>query len=540
MPDHTHSRPITFPWRALLFIQLAALAGLAAFVWQQLQPVTMHDLHLAEGERLKCVSYAPYRLPGQTPFNPNLSISRQQIVDDLTALSRISECVRVYSVAQGQDQTPAVARELGMKVLLGAWIGADSARNQIELDHAIRIANEYPDVVTALIVGNEVLLRREQTVGQLQTLLDYAKANARVPVTYADVWEFWTHNDTLAEKVDFVTVHILPFWEDNPVDIDNAVAHVGRVFEQVQAHFAKPVMIGETGWPSAGRQREGSLPSSVNQARYVREFIHLAHDQGWNYNLIEAIDQPWKRLQEGTVGGFWGILDTELQPKFPLAGPVSERHSPGALILGGALGALICLTLALTAHGPRRRDQLLAVGTGGALAGIVAILQWEHALVAYRNVREWSVLGGTALLSLSIPILLARWPAERAVPSLRMAWRECKDSPRAILDVTNLLGLMRGLLLFAATIAALLLFADPRYRDFPSLLYLIPAVTFGVIGWKQLSFHGSDERICAWIIALAATARWLGEPANPQAVTWLAVALGFASPTLRRRACKNE
>ena len=278
MSDSRAPRATDLPWRTLLIMHLVALLALGILIAGQIRPVAMHDLQLSEGERLKCVSYAPFRRPGQTPFAPNLKISREQIADDLAALSRISECVRLYSIDQGLDQVPALAREAGLKVLLGAWIGSDRTRSAIELDRAIGLANEHADVVRALIVGNEVLLRRERTESELRELIEYAQARTTVPVTYADVWEFWLKHPSLSGAVDWVTVHILPFWEDDPVSIDAAVGHVANVFEEVRSHFDKPVMIGETGWPSEGRQREASLPSRVNQARYIREFVHRAHD----------------------------------------------------------------------------------------------------------------------------------------------------------------------------------------------------------------------------------------------------------------------
>ena len=314
-------------WLALLIASTTMLLLLAAMLWQQTRPVRMHDLHLAEGEKLRCVSYAPYHRPGQTPLLEDTRIEREQIAADLAALAKITDCVRLYSIDQGLEHVPELARPLGLKVLLGAWIGYEKTKNARELERAIALANANADVVRALIVGNEVLLRRERTEDEMRELIRHAKAHAKVPVTYADVWEFWTRHDSLANEVDFVTVHILPFWEDEPVDIELALQHVAETRRHVGEHFAgKKILIGETGWPSAGRQREESKPSRVNQARYIREFVHRAHAEGWDYNLIEAIDQPWKRRLEGTVGGFWGMLDADsLEPKFPLAGAVAGR-----------------------------------------------------------------------------------------------------------------------------------------------------------------------------------------------------------------------
>ncbi len=517
-------------WLALLALHLVALAGLLAWVLAQTRPQAMHDLHLADGEKLRCVSYAPFHKPGQTPFDPNAFIAREQIAADLAALAKITGCVRLYSVDQGLHQVPEIAREVGLKVLLGAWIGYDRAKNAAELDRAIALANDNIDVVRALIVGNEVLLRRERTPEEMRELIAHAKARVRVPVTYADVWEFWTRYDSLADSVDFVTVHILPFWEDEPVDIELALKHVADIRSEVVRHFAgKTILIGETGWPSHGRQREESKPSRVNQARYVREFVHQAHAEGWDYNLIEAIDQPWKRRLEGTVGGYWGMLDADtLQPKFPLAGAVAERDSAQLPLIAGGVGAALALLVGLSVPGGRCVTRLTALAAVGACGGLIAALHWEHAVVAYRDTLEWSVLGGVALLAALLPLVLARWNGT-PLPAAEAAWRALRHGGH---DAAALLGVLRGVLLFAAAVAALLLFVDSRYRDFPTLLYLLPALILGALGWVERG-GGRAERICAAVIAVSVIGRWLPEPANPQAVGWLLTGLGLALPMLR-------
>ena len=522
------------PWKALLFTHLVALLILGYILVRDTQPVPMYDLHLTQGERLKCVSYAPFHRPGQSPFDPLETIPRDQIAADLAALAKITECVRIYSVDQGLEQVPELARAVGLKVLLGAWIGGDPKRNMVQLDRAIALANEHADVVRVLIVGNEVLLRRERSEDEMRELIEYAKARVNVPVTYADVWEFWLKHRSLAASVDRVTVHILPFWEDNPVAIEGALKHVAEVFEEVSHVFDKPLMIGETGWPSAGRQREESLPSLVNQARYIREFVHQAHAKGWDYNLIEAIDQPWKRKLEGTVGGYWGMLDTDLQPKFPLAGPVSERSGLQTPLVAASIGALICLLVAASAKASALR--LVVAAITGAVAGIVAVLHREHAQFAYRDAFEMIALGGVFAAGIVLPMLIARWNPGTPLPSLEKAWQDLRKRPSSRCESATLLGMLRGILLFAAAVAALLLFVDPRYRDFPVLLYLVPALSFSALGWTSEGRHGIEERVCALVIAITVIGRWLTEPANPQAIAWLLTGLLLALPYLGTRA----
>src|SRR5262249_27362731 len=149
---------------------------------------------------------------------------------------------------------PAVARRHGLKVLQGLWLSSlpDLSRKQIE--GAVALAKRYPDVITAVIVGDEGLLRGEMSAPQLARTIREVKAQVTVPVTYADVWEFWLRYREVAAAVDFVTVHILPYWEDFPIPAADAARHVDAIRQQVAAAFPdKEVLIGEFGWPSAGR-----------------------------------------------------------------------------------------------------------------------------------------------------------------------------------------------------------------------------------------------------------------------------------------------
>ncbi|MDR2220375.1 MAG: glucan 1,3-beta-glucosidase [Methylobacillus sp.] len=487
-------------WRRHFLLHLAAFFVLGFWVVQQTRPVILPDLNLAEGERLAGVSYAPYHKPGQTPFDPHQRIPREQIAADLKALAKITHCVRIYAVDQGLENVPELAGHYGLKVLLGAWIGRDAANNRAQIETAVRLANQYPETVRAVIVGNEVLLRREQPEAALRAMLDEMKSRVHVPVTYADVWEFWLQHPDLADSVDFATVHILPYWEDEPIAVEHAVEHVAAIRERMMQSLRKPVLIGETGWPSEGRERENARPGIVEQARFVRTFIREAHDRGWDYNLIEAIDQPWKRLSEGTVGGYWGMLDVELQPKFPLQGAVRERASALPFLLASLIGAFVCGAIGLKT-GTRRWRWLTGV-TAGAWAGGMLWLGYEHALVAWRNLVEWLALGVVTLAGAELVFALVAW-RPRLASSLRM------------------------LVFFSAAVGALLLLADPRYRDFPLALYALPLPALLTLRGMSATI-GRAEKICAALIVLCGIARWLMEPMNPQAQAWAALCVLLA------------
>src|SRR5262245_54888006 len=148
-----------------------------------------------------------------------------------------------------------------------------------------------------------------------------------MPVTYADVWEFWLRYRDVAAAVDFITIHILPYWEDFPIPVRDAAPHVASIRGQVVAAFpGKEGLIGEFGWPSAGRMREGALPSQINAARTLHEVVALARRENYRLNVIEAYDQPWKRQLEGAVGGHWGLFDAHARrAKFTWGGVVSNH-----------------------------------------------------------------------------------------------------------------------------------------------------------------------------------------------------------------------
>ncbi len=352
----------------VVFFALAAVVIVAGWWWLGM-PVRMPVAPLAAGEKLQCISYAPFR-GDQTPLDLSTRIPASQIEDDLTRLAPLTQCVRTYSVNLGLDQITPLAQRHGLKVLQGLWLGRDPEFNRFQIETAIALANRYPDVIRAIVVGNEVLLRGELSGAQLADIIRKVKAAVPVPVTYADVWEFWLRNRDVATAVDFVTIHILPYWEDIPIPAHAAADHIVSIERQVAASFpGKEIMIGEFGWPSAGRMRAGALPSPVNQAQVAQEVIARAKQEGFGVNLIEAFDQPWKRALEGTVGGHWGVLTADSRlPKFAWGKPVSNhphwiwQAMAGVLLAAGVFGSVTWmgppdkLPLRTLGGRPRERD----------------------------------------------------------------------------------------------------------------------------------------------------------------------------------------
>src|SRR6202030_3308057 len=267
--------------RTPLALLLLSLGAIAAAWWWLATPITLVRAPIDPNAKLLCVSYAPFR-GAQTPLDPTTRIAPEQIAQDLARLAKISECVRTYSIENGLDQVPELAAKVGLKVIQGIWLSSSRQKNLAQVTTGIRLAKEYPSTIPPLVVGNEVLLRGEMTQSDLAATIRSVKAQVSVPVTYADVWEFWLRYREIYDAVDFITIHILPYWEDFPIRAKYAAAHVEQIRRRMEVTFpGKEILIGETGWPSAGRMRDAALPSRTNQARVVSEILDLAKRQNF-------------------------------------------------------------------------------------------------------------------------------------------------------------------------------------------------------------------------------------------------------------------
>lgn len=492
----------------------------------------------APAATVPCVSYAPFR-GSQSPFDENLVIAPEQIEADLRILSGLTGCVRIYSIDQGLAEVPAIAAGLGLEVLLGAWLSHDAQRNAKEISAVVALANAHPKTVRAVIVGNEVLLRREMPPDRLIAEIGKVQAAVEAPVSYADVWEFWLRHPEVADAVDLVTIHILPYWEDRPVAVENAAAHVGEVAERIRRAFpGKPILIGEAGWPSQGRMREEALPSPVNQVRFVREMLVLAAREGLAINLMEGIDQPWKRRLEGTVGGFWGMLDADRRTKFPLKGPVSgePRWAAGA----GASAALALLPfiwaagrrapppgvawLALAVSGPAAAS-LLVLAAFEVAAGSLGLLQWATGLVGLAIAATTVALAARLLLA---GTLVLPMPALAIIERIRA--RRLAETA----GVAGLLGWLRLATLFGIAATTLCLAFDGRYRDFPAAAYAPPVACFLALAWlgrgraRRPPGAREEAAFAAIAVAAAATVMAVEGLGNGQALAWTGVVLAAA------------
>lgn len=527
--------------RTPLALLLISLGMIAAVWWWLATPITLSRAPIDPNAKLQCVSYAPFR-DTQTPLIRTTHIPAEQIEQDLTDLAKVTECVRTYSIENGLDQVPGIAAKVGLKVIQGIWLGSDRIKNQTQIAVAVGLAKQYPGVITALVVGNEVLLRGEMTTADLAAYVRAVKAQVQVPVTYADVWEFWLRNREVYDAVDFVTIHILPYWEDMPVRAKFAAAHVDAIRKRMAVAFPnKEILIGETGWPSMGRMREGALPSRTNQARIVSEILDLAKREGFRVNLIEAYDQPWKRLLEGTVGGYWGLFDSVNRVvKYP-PGVAISNYPLWKWYMGAGLG-LGFVTFLVAWLAVRRRPwaprimSWIAVGISSTSAGILLGVAIDKMIYESYGTGGWVQWGTLLAAAVFAPILSAHaLMAGKSLPTFLELL-----GPRQYRHGTLLTALL-GLSLIVTTVigaeTALGFTFDPRYKDFPFASLTMAVVPFALLmllNRPQEGVRPIAEAVFAGLLLVAAGYTFLNEGTDNWQSVWTCAMYVLLALTLWR------
>ncbi len=311
------------------------------------------------------VTYDPMRK--QDTQTSNTYPSLEEIESDLALLSNKVFAVRTYNVdkERGLDKIPEIAARHNLNTTIGAWIDTDAEKNRRQVDTLIEIGKQYNPKLIRLMVGNEVLLRAHMAQNMLfkeegqkksvdeveQELIGYireVKKNVSKPVSTSETWDIWLKHPKLVDEVDFIAVHILPYWEG--FSAEEALDYVFERYDQIKkAYPNKPIIITEVGWPSDGQPVRHATASIKNQAKFLREFLNRADKAKITYYIVEAFDQPWKKSIEGSAGAYWGIFNADRQPKYPMDGdviamPEWEHWAAGAAIFSLVLMGLILLT----------------------------------------------------------------------------------------------------------------------------------------------------------------------------------------------------
>jgi len=345
-------------------------------------------------------AFSPFRA-NEDPTHLQLP-SDAEIESDLKLLEGKVHAVRTYSVQGTLADVPEIAERYGINVVLGAWVDDHRDKNAEQLQKVIELASTHVNV-SRVLIGNEVILRGDLPLPELGALLDRARDAIEAPVGTAEPWHVWLAHPELAQHVDFIGVHLLPYWEGVPVD--TAVDYSITQFKRLQKAFPhKPIVVAEIGWPSRGRTRESAVASEANEALFLRRFIARAQKEGINYYVMEAFDQPWKAYMEGAVGSYWGVYDVNRQPKFAFTAPivrVPEWHILAAVSVGVSLALLGLLYLYSDTLRNRGRSFLALVVYAAATLAVWVIYDFTQ---QYMTVS--SVIAGVLLLLGMLGVLL--------------------------------------------------------------------------------------------------------------------------------------
>ncbi len=367
---------------------------------------------------IESLSYTPYKNARKE------LLSDDEIIHDLKLLKRFTNKIRLYSASDAQKVLP-FAKQLGMQTYFGLWLSSDADANTKEIELSKTLISLYFTNMDAVIVGNEVLLRKDLKFEELVTIIrDFkqmlftlnAEANKqnknrksilfhehKVLVTTAEVWNIWFDNPTLANEVDFIYMHILPYWEK--IKAENFMPFFKNVYTQATDIFKnKQITIGEFGWPSQGYNYQDAIASPKNQATVIRKFLILAKKQHITYNLLEAFDQPWKGKDEGGVGEYWGIFDANRNLKFELHGDVLVYpYWFIQMVVAAFLGSVLTFIGLRNQYMNFTHAITYALAAQGISFGIV--MSAVYPFIHYMNFGVWVMWGMGTMLMIPLTII---------------------------------------------------------------------------------------------------------------------------------------
>lgn len=339
-------------------------------------------------ETIQGFSFSPMRLH-HDPLTGKLP-TVDEIEQDVALLSGKTHSIRTYTVDGSLAHIPVLARKHGLNVALGAWLDSRLEQNLVEIENLISIADKNRKNVVRVMVGNEVILRNDVSVEQMSKYLDHVRAELGMPVSTAEPWHVWVKHPELAKHVDYLAVHMLPYWEG--VDNEIAVDYIVERMDQLKKLFPdKPIVIAEVGWPSNGRTIKSSIADEAWQAIFLRRFLHRAEQEKYTYYVMEAFDQPWKRVSEGSVGAYWGVYNVERVAKFEFVKPIVGLPQWQMLaILSVGIAAIIFGLLLTDANTLNRRGR-------GFLAMVAYLLTTVVVWIAYDYSQQYMTVGAVVV-----------------------------------------------------------------------------------------------------------------------------------------------
>ncbi len=254
--------------------------------------------------------FSPY-MEGQKPGD---QISEEQIRRRMEIIKPYTQWIRSFSCTEGNEAIPRIAKEMGIKTMVGAWLGDDPKINKQEVENLIVLANEgYVDIAA---VGNEVMLRGDLTEDELLSTIHRVKESIPdIPVAYVDAYYEFAERPRITEACDIILANCYPFWEG--CDMDYSLLYMKDMYQRaLRAANGKKVIISETGWPEKGTSLEGACPSYENALKYFMNTQKWAEEDNIEVFYFSSFDESWKVGAEGDVGAYWGLWDKDEQLKF--------------------------------------------------------------------------------------------------------------------------------------------------------------------------------------------------------------------------------
>lgn len=288
--------------------QLLALSGVDLSTKSTAELKVMFKDALENGMHGLCSSFYE---EGQEPGDV---LTEEQIRRRLTIMKPYTNWIRTFSCTEGNELIPKIAKEMGMKTLVGAWLGDEYDKNENEVNGLIELTKQgFVDIAA---VGNEVMYRKDLTEDELVNYLHRVKqAIPEVPVGYVDAYYEFSHRPRITEACDIILANCYPYWEG--CGIDYSLVYMKQMYFQARdAGQGKKVIITETGWPSQGEGLGGAFPSGDNFMKYFINTQMWSEEEGIEIFYFSSFDESWKVGAEGDVGAYWGIWDKEEKLKF--------------------------------------------------------------------------------------------------------------------------------------------------------------------------------------------------------------------------------
>ncbi|MBL7844278.1 MAG: glycosyl hydrolase [Cyclobacteriaceae bacterium] len=245
---------------------------------------------------------------------PGDILTEKQIRRRMEIIRPYTKWIRSFSCTEGNELIPKIAREYGIKTLVGAWLGKDDKINQEEIANLINLSKEgYVDIAA---VGNEVMLRGDLTEDELIAFINRVKqAIPGIPVGYVDAYFEFDVKPRITQACDVVLANCYPYWEG--CHIDYSLLYMKEMYNRaIRAANGKPVIISETGWPSQGTNFGAAMPSEENFIKYFINTQKWSMEEDIKVFYFSSFDESWKVGAEGDVGAYWGLWDKDEKLKF--------------------------------------------------------------------------------------------------------------------------------------------------------------------------------------------------------------------------------